>query len=606
MRLERRRAVGIPVLEIELVRELVEDDVLAVCRIGCPAPSCVPRQYERSQVTPRVPESIFRPFLPDSSADVPHFIGSITSRVNEDRRQLRIVVGLSVKQQQARLRRDGDANLIRQFQPTTSFEMFFREKYLYMTEQLLLILFRQSPKEGKIALENRSPDRRKGLGTQPLSPPLGKKAKDHCGNLVPVVHVPDLAAHKLDIPVPVLGLRENWRQFALLILVNAFVGAMVGLERVVLPLLAEHEFGIASKSAVLSFIATFGVVKALSNFLAGRLSDSIGRKRTLVAGWIVAIPVPLLIIWAPSWGWVVFANVLLGVNQGLTWSTTVVMKIDLVGPKLRGLAMGLNEFAGYLAVALSAFASGWIASHYGLRPEPFYLGVAFAAAGLALSTLFVRDTTAHMRLEADESAPGSTTLSMREVFVRTSWRNHALSSASQAGLVNNLNDGLAWGLFPLFFAAARLSVREIAVLAAVYPATWGIAQLWTGALSDRIGRKGFIAGGMLLQGVTLVTMVYFRGFAPWAVAGILLGVGTAMVYPTLLAAVADIAHPSWRSSAMGIYRMWRDLGYAVGALLAGAVADAFGMSAAIVLVGLLTIASGLVVIVRMPETAPQR
>jgi MFS family permease len=404
----------------------------------------------------------------------------------------------------------------------------------------------------------------------------------------------------------VLGLRANWQQFALLLLVNAFVGAMVGLERVVLPLLAEHEFGIASKSAVLSFIATFGVVKALTNLLAGRLSDSVGRKRTLVAGWIVAIPVPLLIIWAPSWGWVVFANVLLGVNQGLTWSTTVVMKIDLVGPKLRGLATGLNEFTGYLAVGLSAFASGWIASHYGLRPQPFYLGVAFAAAGLALSTLFVRDTTAHMKLEANESAPGSVGLTMREVFARTSWRNHALSSASQAGLVNNLNDGLAWGLFPLFFAAAKLSVNEVGILAAIYPATWGIAQLWTGALSDRIGRKGLIASGMLLQGVTLVAMVYFRGIIPWAVTAISLGIGTAMVYPTLLAAVADVAHPSWRSSAVGIYRMWRDLGYAVGALLAGAVADAFGMSAAIVLVGLLTIASGLVVIFRMPETAPQR
>ena len=403
-----------------------------------------------------------------------------------------------------------------------------------------------------------------------------------------------------------LGLRENWQQFSLLILVNAFVGAMVGLERVVVPLLAAQEFGIASKSAVLSFIATFGLVKAITNLLAGRLNDSIGRKRTLVAGWMVAIPIPLVIILAPSWGWIVFANVLLGVNQGLTWSTTVVMKIDLVGSRLRGLAMGLNEFAGYIAVALSAFASGWIASHYGLRPEPFYLGIAFTAAGLALSTLFIRDTSAHMRLEATVSAAGLAPLSMRDAFVRTSWRDPALSSASQAGLVNNLNDGLAWGLFPLFFAEAKLSVAEIGLLAAIYPATWGIVQLWTGALSDRIGRKGLIAGGMLIQGAALLAIVHFRGLVPWTIAGVSLGVGTAMVYPTLLAAIADVANPAWRSSALGIYRMWRDLGYAVGALLAGAVADAFGMSAAIALVGALTIASGLLVIVRMPETALRR
>ncbi len=403
-----------------------------------------------------------------------------------------------------------------------------------------------------------------------------------------------------------LGLRENWQQFSLLILVNAFVGAMVGLERVVVPLLAAQEFGIASKSAVLSFIATFGLVKAITNLLAGRLSDSVGRKRILVAGWIIAIPVPFVIIWAPSWRWIIFANVLLGINQGLTWSTTVVMKIDLVGSRLRGLAMGLNEFAGYLAVALSAFASGLIASHYGLRPQPFYLGIAFTAAGLALSTLFIRDTSAHMRLEATVSAAGFARLSMRDVFVRTSWRDPALSSASQAGLVNNLNDGLAWGLFPLFFAEAKLSIGAIGLLAAIYPATWGIVQLWTGALSDRIGRKGLIAGGMLLQGAALIAMVFFRGLVPWTITGVSLGVGTAMVYPTLLAAIADVANPAWRSSAVGIYRMWRDLGYAIGALLAGAVADAFGLRAAIALVGALTIASGLLVIVRMPETAPRR
>ena len=405
---------------------------------------------------------------------------------------------------------------------------------------------------------------------------------------------------------PALGLRENWRQFALLVLVNAFVGAMVGLERSVLPLLGEREFGLATKSAALSFIATFGVVKALTNLLAGRLGDRYGRKQVLVAGWLFALPVPLLVIWAPTWGWIVATNVLLGINQGLCWSTAVIMKIDLVGPRQRGLAMGLNEFAGYLAVALSALGTGVIADRYGLRPEPFYLGIAFAAAGLALSVLLVRDTTAHARLEARshartnaEYAPAPT---LRELLARGTWRDPALASASQAGLVNNLNDGLAWGLFPLFFAAAGLSVRDIGVLAFVYPATWGIAQLGTGALSDRWGRKWMIAGGMLLQALALAAMVVWRGFAPWAASGVALGLGTAMVYPTLLAAVGDVAHPAWRGSAVGVYRLWRDLGYAVGALLAGALADQFGMGAAIGVVATLTAASGVLVALRMPET----
>ena len=410
---------------------------------------------------------------------------------------------------------------------------------------------------------------------------------------------------------PVLGLRENWRQFALLVLVNAFVGAMVGLERSILPLLGEREFALASKSAALSFIATFGVVKALTNLLAGRLGDRYGRKHVLVAGWLFALPVPFLVIWAPTWGWVVAANVLLGINQGLTWSTAVIMKIDLVGPRQRGLAMGLNEFAGYLAVALSALATGMLASRYGLRPEPFYLGIAFAAAGLALSVLLVRDTTAHVHAEthaearAREAVP-STTPTFRALLARGTWRDPALASASQAGLVNNLNDGLAWGLFPLFFAAAGLSVRQIGVLAFVYPATWGVAQLWTGALSDRVGRKWLIVGGMLLQGVALAAMPLWRGFVPWAASGVALGIGTAMVYPTLLAAIGDVAHPSWRGSAVGVYRLWRDLGYAVGALLAGVVADAFGMGTAIGVVAALTAASGGLVALRMPETLHAR
>ena len=409
-------------------------------------------------------------------------------------------------------------------------------------------------------------------------------------------------------PTPTLGLRENWRQFWLLVLVNAFVGAVVGLERTVLPLLAEQEFGLASRSAALSFIATFGLVKAVTNVVAGRLGDRHGRKWVLVSGWLVGLPVPFLVMWAPSWSWIVAANVLLGINQGLTWSMTVVMKIDLVGPTRRGFAMGLNEFAGYLAVALSALATGEIASRFGLRPEPFYLGIVFVVLGLALSQLFVRDTTAHVRRESslatgerasDEQANAP---DLRQLFVRTSWRDPALSSASQAGLVNNLNDGLAWGLFPLFFAAAGLSVRQIGVLAFIYPATWGVVQLWTGALSDRVGRKWLIATGMLTQGAALLAMVLVRGFTPWLATGALLGVGTAMVYPTLLAAIGDVAHPSWRGSAVGVYRLWRDSGYAVGAVLAGALADEFGMTTAIAAVGVLTAASGALVAIRMPET----
>jgi len=409
-----------------------------------------------------------------------------------------------------------------------------------------------------------------------------------------------------------LGLRANRRQFWLLVLVNAFVGAMVGLERTVLPLLAEVEFGLASKSAALSFIATFGVVKAVTNFFAGRLGDVYGRKRVLVAGWIFALPVPFLVMWAPSWAWIVAANVLLGINQGLAWSTTVIMKIDLVGPKQRGLAMGLNEFAGYLAVAVAALGTGYVAQTYGLRPEPFYLGIAVAAAGLALSLLFVRETHHHAALEAEGFRPHpagvdqGTVPTTREIFARASWRDPALASASQAGMVNNLNDGLAWGLFPLFFAAAGLDIAQIGFLSFTYPAVWGVLQLWTGALSDRWGRKGLIAGGMLLQGVSLAAIALVRGFWPWVGAAALLGAGTAMVYPTLLAAIGDVAHPRWRGSAVGIYRLWRDSGYAVGALLAGVLADRFGMAWAIGVVAMLTVASGLLVLARMPETLHSR
>jgi MFS family permease len=412
-------------------------------------------------------------------------------------------------------------------------------------------------------------------------------------------------------PRVTLGLRENWSQFWILVLVNAFVGAMVGLERTVLPLLAESEFGLASKGAVLSFIATFGVVKAATNFFAGRLGDLYGRKHVLLAGWLFAIPVPLLVMWAPTWGWIVFANVLLGINQGLAWSTTVIMKIDLVGPKQRGLAMGLNESAGYLAVALAALGTGWVAEAHGLRPEPFYMGIAFVAAGIGLTLLFVRETRHHVALEADdfdgpasssESAQADSDLGSREIFTRASWSDPALSTASHAGMVNNLNDGLAWGLFPLFFAAGGLSVGQIGVLGFLYPAVWGVLQLWTGALSDRVGRKRLIAGGMMIQGVALGGVALGSTFGGWAASAVVLGVGTAMVYPTLLAAIGDVAHPRWRGSAVGVYRLWRDGGYAVGALIAGFLADLLGMAAAIGVVAVLTLLSGVQVAWRMPET----
>jgi len=406
-----------------------------------------------------------------------------------------------------------------------------------------------------------------------------------------------------------LGLRENLGQFALLVGVNALVGGMIGQERTVLPLLADRVFGLTAYSAALTFILAFGATKAATNFFAGTLSDRHGRKPVLVAGWLFAIPVPFLLMSAPTWGWVIFANVLLGVNQGLTWSTTVIMKIDLVGPARRGFAMGLNEAAGYGAVALTALATGFIAARYGLRPEPFFLGVAYAGLGLGLSTLFVRETRGHARHEASlhtmTNAALHGELSTREVFALTSFTEPALSSCSQAGMVNNLNDGLAWGLFPLYFAAAGLSVGRIGILAAIYPAVWGLGQLGTGALSDRIGRKRLIVGGMLIQAVAIGFIAATTGFAPWAAGAVLLGAGTAMVYPTLLAAISDVAHPTWRASAVGIYRLWRDSGFAVGAILAGVVADAFGIEAAIWTVAAITALSGVVVALRMYETHPR-
>jgi MFS family permease len=396
-----------------------------------------------------------------------------------------------------------------------------------------------------------------------------------------------------------LGLRENAAQFALLVLVNAFVGAMVGMERSILAALAEAEFALVARTAILSFIVVFGVSKALTNYAAGRWSDRFGRKPVLLAGWLVAAPVPFLLMWAPSWGWILAANALLGVSQGLTWSTTVIMKIDLAGPKNRGLAMGLNEFAGYFAVALSALATGWIAAEVALRPQPFFLGVGYVVLGGLLSLFAVRETRGHVAVEASGTSPA---LSPREVFRRTSLSDPDLSSVSQAGLVNNLNDGMAWGLFPLLFGAAGMTLGQIGTLAAIYPAVWGLGQLFTGAWSDRVGRKGLIVGGMWIQAVGIGVIALGGSFAAFAAGGVLLGLGTAMVYPTLLAALGDVAHPSWRASAVGVYRLWRDLGYAFGALLAGLVADAFGLTAATLTIAGLTFASGVVVAVRMRET----
>ncbi len=425
-------------------------------------------------------------------------------------------------------------------------------------------------------------------------------------------------------PIVQLGLRANWQQFTLLVIVNAFVGAMVGLERSIVPLLGHQVFGLTSTTAVLSFIVSFGIVKALANLFAGRISDRIGRKGVLVVGWLVGLPVPLFIIFAPSWGWVVFANVLLGINQGLCWSTTVIMKIDLVGPARRGLAMGLNEAAGYGAVSLAAIAAGYLAATYALRPQPFLLGIGFALAGLVLSLFFVRESHGHARQEAAvlaqpagqpaASEPSTTHAttdrpgppSFKDIFVLTSWKNRTLFGVSQAGLVNNLNDGLAWGVFPLFFAAGGLSITQIGLLAGIYPGVWGAGQLLTGALSDRLGRKGMIVGGMLLQGMAIGLLPLVHGFTWWVVAMALLGMGTALVYPTLLAAVSDVAHPDWRASAVGVYRLWRDSGYAIGALLAGVLADLFGVSWAIGVIAGVTFLSGIVAQGVMQETLPSK
>ena len=406
-----------------------------------------------------------------------------------------------------------------------------------------------------------------------------------------------------------LGLRENWPQFGLLVVVNAFVGGMIGLERTILPLIAEEEFGLISKTAVLSFLISFGFVKALANLFAGRLGDNYGRKPILIIGWLVGLLVPVILIYAPTWGWVIFANVLLGVNQGFCWSTTVIMKIDLVGPKQRGLAMGLNEFAGYLAVSLAALLTGYLAARHGFRPVPFVPGLFFAGLGLLLSVFFVRETRGFSQLEAkmvaderEDAVEDTAGLSFGQVFLRTSWQDKALFSVSQAGMINNLNDGMVWGLVPLLLAGFDVPLEQVAIVAATYPAVWGLGQLVTGALSDRWGRKGLIVAGMWLQAIGIFLFVAGREMGAWMGAAVLLGLGTAMVYPTLLAAVSDVANPVWRGSAIGVYRLWRDSGFAIGGIMAGLLADAFNISVAIGVIGGLTFVSGLLVLVVMRET----
>ena len=411
-----------------------------------------------------------------------------------------------------------------------------------------------------------------------------------------------------------LGLRENVGQFSLLVLVNVFVGMMVGLERTVVPLIGEKEFGLVSKTAIVSFIVSFGVTKAICNLFAARVSETVGRKKVLVVGWLVGLPVPFIIIFANRWFWFDVANVLLGVNQALCWSMTVIMKVDLVGPKRRGLALGLNEFAGYLAVGFTAWITGYIASVYALRPQPFYLGIGVAFAGLLLSLLLAKETRQYAKLEAQlhhafaaavsvgENGPSTSHPSMREIFAQASWKDRNLFSCSQAGLVNNLNDGMSWGIYPLFFSSLGLGVAAIGTIKAVYPAAWGALQVFTGPLSDRWGRKWLIAGGMIVQAGAIWLTVAVPTYPFWIVAALLQGVGTAMVYPTLLAAISDVAHPEWRATTMGVYRFWRDLGYAISALISGIIADLLGMRAAIQVVAALTLLSGLQVAIRMRET----
>lgn len=395
-----------------------------------------------------------------------------------------------------------------------------------------------------------------------------------------------------------LGLKENWKQFTLLIIVNAFVGGMVGMERSIFPAFAEQEFGIASKTAILSFITAFGLTKAFTNYFTGRLANKFGRKKLLVFGWLVAIPVPLILIYASNWNWVIFANVLLGASQGLTWSSTVVMKIDLVGEKDRGLAMGLNEFAGYFAVGVVAFLSGYIASNFGITPYPFYLGIGIALVGLLLSIVWVKDTRAHVQ---KESAIDNTA-ALQNVFTETTFKNKTLSAVTQAGLVNNLNDGMIWGLLPIVLLGLHYNNENIGIITAIYPTVWGVGQLFTGKMSDVYSKKAMLFWGMFLQGIAIILLPFATSFMALSILSAILGLGTALVYPTFLSTIAQATSPKQRAESIGTFRLWRDLGYAFGAVISGITADLFGVQYAIFLIGSITIVSAFIIKFRMPAT----
>lgn len=392
-----------------------------------------------------------------------------------------------------------------------------------------------------------------------------------------------------------LGLKENWQQFSLLVLVNAFVGGMVGMERSILPHLAENEFHLAAKTAILSFIVVFGITKALTNYFAGTLANKFGRKNLLIYGWLIALPVPLILIYAPNWSWIIIANIFLGINQGLAWSSTVVMKIDLVGPKNRGLAMGINEAAGYLAVGAVAYLSANFANQYGLRPYPFYIGILLSIIGLLTSIFFIKDTRSFVQIESEKSSMPL----LSNVLKETTWKNPNLGSISQGGLVNNLNDGMIWGLFPILLLSKGFSANELATIITIYPSVWGLSQLFTGKLADHFAKKALLFWGMFLQGLAILGLVWAQSFFAFAALSVVLGLGTAVVYPTFLAAIADNTHPSQRAQSIGVYRLWRDLGYAVGALLTGILADIWSLDTAIYAIGLLTILSAIVILIRM-------
>ncbi len=394
-----------------------------------------------------------------------------------------------------------------------------------------------------------------------------------------------------------LGLKKNWKQFVLLLIVNAFVGGMVGLERTILPQLAEEKFELIAKTAILSFIVVFGVTKAITNYFTGAFADKVGRKNLLIIGWIIAIPIPFILIYASSWSWIIFANLLLGINQGLTWSSTVVMKIDLVGEKDRGLAMGLNESVGYLAVGGVAFLTGWIASNFGLIPYPFYIGIVLSILGLMFSIFLIKDTKHHVAIESKTS---KITL-LKNIFWETTWKNKNLGSISQAGLVNNLNDGMIWGLFPILLASLNFNLKQIGIIVAVYPTVWGLGQIFTGKLADKLPKKNMLFWGMLIQGLTLFLMTFAQTYTEFIILSIFLGLGTATVYPTFLAGIADYTNPKQRAKSIGIFRLWRDLGYAIGAILTGIVADKFGILASVKLIAFITVISAFIIQIRMTK-----